>query len=113
MVSKEIQDLYEINQVYFYKLLNMYNIPKRDKSRNLQIYWDKIRREKKESSKTFIHRKIDEIRETIDVTILNHKKARQLVSCEPGIDRIKKLCESLNFAHFSIFSIFSTVLCDI
>ena len=97
MVSKEIQDLYEINHPYFYKLLKVYNIPKRDKSKNLRIYWDKIRKEKKEGSKTFTHRKIDEIKEVVDVSKLNQRKARELVSGEPGIDRIKKLCENYGY----------------
>ncbi len=93
MGAKGIQDLYEINPFYFYKLLGIYNIPKRDKAKNLQIYWNKTRRKKREESKTFIHRKIDEIKKTVDITQLNHRKARQLVSCEPGTDQIIKLCE--------------------
>lgn len=93
----EIGKEFGLSGSYISCLLDDFGIPKRAKSESQKINVEKQRKKKEEEKKTFIHRKVDIIKKEIengkiDIEDLNHKKACVLVSCNPGIERLRNLC---------------------
>lgn len=108
MSPKEIAQKYNEKASYFYGLLDIWDIPKRSKMESSQIQWDKYRKEKELEKQTFMGEKLKNIKQQIKNGKINnseitHQKACVLLSCEPGIEKLKKLCKLYGF-DFQILS---------
>jgi len=78
--------------------IEFYGIPKRTTSESIKLGWNRKLEQQKEESKTYTHQKIDEIKQKIDEHIIDpdyisHSDICRLVSCKPGIEKLKQICD--------------------
>ena len=102
LTVSEICNQFDDKTRYIYKLIEYWEIPKRTKEESHKIIWDKRAKEKLEASKTFIGKKVSAIKKQIqsgeiDVADINHQKACILLSCNPGIEKLRNLCDLYGF----------------
>ena len=98
MTLNEIWTHLHIGQPLLNYLFKYYNIPKRSASEYIKLGMDRKIELQKEDSKTYTHRKIDEVKQKIDEHIIDpnsisHSEACRLVSCNPGIEKLKQICD--------------------
>lgn len=102
---------YDEQPQYIGKLLGYWDIPKRTKSEGIKLAWDKRKEEKEKKlvkERSFIRKKVDKIKKDIksgkiDPSEITHKNACILLSCDPGIEKLKKMCDLYGF-DFQILS---------
>lgn len=100
----EISRRYDDNRKYIYKLMDHWNVPTRTKVESSLLRKDNQGR----PPKTFIGKKVNDIKKQIesgeiDGSKIDHKKACVLLSCNPGIEKLRNLCNIYGF-DFQILS---------
>lgn len=98
MTMDKIAKKYKMSYLILSELFKEFNISKRSAGEACKIYYEKLHKQQKEESKTFIHRKVDEIKQKIENHIidpknLSHAEVCRLASCKPGIEKLKQLCD--------------------
>lgn len=104
MTPKEIGIKFGYSYSHMNSLLHFFDIPTRSKKEVAQLTWDKYYQQKlqEKENKTIVQKKITTIKQQIKNGKLNpseitHQKACVLLSCEPGIEKLKKLCALYGF----------------
>jgi hypothetical protein len=87
---------------YISLLMGMWEIPKRSPETNKKLIHEQLVTKKAEEKKTFIQKKVEAIREDIksgnlDVKDIDHQKACMLISCSPGIEKLKIVSDIYGF----------------
>lgn len=98
MTMGEIAKKYKMSYLILSELFEEFNIPIRSVREAYKIYYEKNLKQQKEESKTFTHKKMDEIKQKIENHIidpknLSHAEVCRLASCNPGIEKLKQLCD--------------------
>lgn len=99
MTLAEIVRHFHIGYPLLHYLFDYYDIPKRSFSESIKLGWKRKQvQQQKEKSKTYTHIKIDEIKQRIDEHIIDpnyisHSEVCRLVSCNPGTEKLKQICD--------------------